>query len=288
VKRGAALLWPLVLAVACDTPVGDLPSDASHSVLGPGLRLRDVQNPMTATAACNGPCAGTFVDITSVVVTAIDTFDETNNGKSIGTVFVQDADMSLPYSGISLYEPAFIPANLRVAPGDVVDMTNSEYTEQHTIGSTVNFGTAFLPQMEKPPVQLSFETQVPAPVVVNLSDLLSFSPTGTSAGGRQWIGMLITLQNVTVVGAPTGDGSGRVTAPITNTVNAPSINNELWNLPENYFPPGTQFTSITGIVDYFFNIFICPRSAADLVFAPGNDAGTDAGSDDAGDAGDGG
>ncbi len=286
-KHGAALLWPLVLAVACDTPVGDQSTDASHSVLGPGLRLRDVQNP--AVGACQGgPCAGDFVDITSVVVTTIDTFDETHNGKSLGTVFVQDADQALPYSGISMYQPTFIPANLRVAPGDVVNMTNAQYTEQHTIGSTVNFGTAFLPQMNKPPVELSFETQVPAPVVINLSDLLNFSPDDASAGGRQWIGMLVTLQNVTVASPPTGDGTGRVTAPFTTTVNAPAINNELWDLPENYFPGGTTFTSVTGLVDYFFNIYVCPRSAADLVFAPGSDAGSDAGTvPDGGDAGDG-
>jgi len=247
-----------VVAVACDTPVGDLPSEAGHSVLGPGMRLRDVQNPANNLANQN-------VDITSVVVSAVDTFDETHNGKSLGTVFVQDADITGPLAGISMYSPTYIPANLRLAPGDVVNIVG-QYSEQHTIGSTVNFGTSFLPQMNKPQVTPSFETQAPQPIVVQLSDLETFGPDADGGGnGRKWVGMLIQLQDVTVAYAPTGDGTGRVTAPITDLVNSPAVNNELWDLPENSFPAGTHFTSITGICDFFFNIYIAPRSAADLV-----------------------
>jgi len=144
---------------------------------------------------------------------------------------------------------------------------SGQYVEQQTIGSTVNFAPDFLPQMNKPQVSASFETQLPKPVVVPLSDLDSFGN-----GGRKWIGMLVTVEDVTVIGPLVSDSSGRVSAPFTNTPNGAKINNELWDLQvwngsntANSFPTGTHFKSITGIVDFFFNIFIAPRSMADLV-----------------------
>ncbi len=264
-KHGAVLTLLFALAACSQAKDNDQPAPLNPSPLGSGLRLRDVQDP--SKKACNGmPCAGQTVNVTSVVVTAIDTFDETQNGKSRGTIFLQDADIAGPFAGISLYSPTFVPANLRVAPGDVVDMVG-QYTEQTTIGSTVTFppGT-FLPQMSKPQVSPSFETPFPAPALVSVSDLDNFTT------GRQWIGMLVTLQDVTVVGSPTAKGSGRVAANVTNTANGLQMNNELFDLQawtgtntSNSFAPGTHFKSITGIVDFFFNIFICPRSMADLV-----------------------
>jgi hypothetical protein len=56
-----------------------------------------------------------------------------------------------------------------------------------------------------------------------------------------------------------------VTSQLTTIVNGPAINNELYDLKENAYPANTHFKSITGIVDFFFSIYIAPRSAADLV-----------------------
>jgi len=265
VKHGALLTFSFALLACSAAKDNDQPTPiVDPTPLGNGSRLRDVQNP--STKLCNnGPCAGQNVDVTTVVVTAIDNFDETHNGKSRGTVFVQDADIVGPYAGISMYAPTFVPANLRLAPGDVINMTG-QYVEQQKIGSTVNFAPAFLPQMNKPQVFASFETQMPQPLVVQVSDLDSFDT------GRKFIGMLVTIQDVTVQGTLTSDTSGRISAAITTTANGVKVNNELWDLQlwngsntSNSFPPGTHFKSITGIVDYFFNLFIAPRSMDDLV-----------------------
>lgn len=250
-KRLGFLGLLALVAGACTTPAGDSPAPYDASVLGPGMRLRDVQDP------ANG-LAGQVVDVTSTVVTAIDNFDETKDGKSRGTVYLQDVDIPGPLAGISLFSPTFVPANLRLAPGDVVDM-NGQYVEQQTIGSTVNFAPNFLPQMAKPTVQQRFETNLPAPVVIDVTDLDDFSK------GRRWLGMLVQVQNVTVAHGPSADGSGRVTAQFNSFVNGAAISNELWDLPAGYFPDNTHFTSITGLVTFFFNLKIAPRSAADLV-----------------------
>jgi hypothetical protein len=252
----------LLAAAACVSSQrdNDQPDTTPHNALGTGERLRDIQNP--ASPSYDG--AGGTVTVSSVVVTAVDTFDETANGKSAGTIFVQDVDQSAPYAGVSLYSPTFIPGNLRLAPGDVINMTG-QYVEETTIGTTVTFpaGT-FLPQMSKPQVTQAFETQVPTPVLIQLTDLDDFVSTG-----RQWVGMLVTIQNVTP--GTLANNKGRVTAPLDGVTDGPEINNELFDLQtwtgsntSNSFPPGTTFKSITGVVDFFYNLFICPRSMADL------------------------
>jgi hypothetical protein len=241
----------VLLAGACTTPAGDPPAPYDASVLGPGMRLRDVQDP------ANG-LAGQVVNVSSVVVTAIDNFDETKDGKSRGTIYMQDVDIAGPLAGISLFSPTFVPANLRLAPGDVTDM-NGQYVEQQTIGTTVNFAPAFLPQMAKPTVEQRFETNLPDPVVIDLNDLNDFNT------GRRWLGMLVTVQDVTVAHGPSNDGSGRVTAPFTSFVNSPAVSNELYDLQAGAFADNTHFKSITGLVTFFFSLKIAPRSAADLV-----------------------
>lgn len=250
--RRIASLFPLALAVACSSPAGDPPADYTPNVLGVGKRLRDVQAP-------NSGLAGQNVRVTSVVVTAIDNFDETADGKSRGTIYLQDVDVAGPYAGISLFSPSFIPANLRLAPGDVVDL-DGQYVEQQSIGATVNFAPAFLPQMVKPATTFRYETKEPEPVVIQEADLESFDT------GRKWIGVLVTLQNVLVENAPVADKSGkRITAAITSNANSPDISNELFPLALGAFPDNTTFKSVTGVVTFFFNLKIAPRSAADLV-----------------------
>ncbi len=240
----------VVASVACSQRPGDDPVPASPSVLGHGKRLRDVQQP-------NAGYVGKEVLVTSAVVTAVDNFDETGDGKSRGTIWLQDVDVASPYGGISLFAPSFQPANLRLAPGDVVDL-DGQYVEQQTIGTTVNFAPFFLPQLVQPATTFRYETAVPAPVEIQLSDLNTF------ADGRKWNGMLVTIKNVTVEMAPIADKTGkRRTAAFTSDKNAPAISNELFEFPD--FAAGTTFKSITGIVTFFFNLKIAPRFAADMV-----------------------
>ena len=83
-----ALVAVGVAVSGCSQRAGDDPVPANPSVLGPGKRLRDVQ----------APGAG-FVDkdvlVTSAVVTAVDNFDETGDGKSRGTIWLQDVDQEI-------------------------------------------------------------------------------------------------------------------------------------------------------------------------------------------------
>lgn len=245
-----------VSIAACGTPKGDPPSVKEPNPLGDGLRIREVQAPgMAPPASAN---AGSTLSVTSAVVTAIDTFDETSDGKSRGTIYFQDADQALPLGGVSAFSPSFQPANLRLFPGDVVDI-HGQYVELHTLGTTVNFGAAFLPQFDKPNVAFRTETtRLPDPVAIDPLDLFDFGK------GRRWIGMLVKVTNLQVLAATAS--KGRVTYPMISAIqNGPAISNELYDLKAGDLADGQTLQSVTGIVTFFFNLKIAPRSAADIV-----------------------
>ncbi len=218
---------------------------------GPGLRLSQVTDP-------KAECANRDVYVTGVVVGAVDQFDETQDGKSRGTIYVQDLESKNPYSGVSLFSPTFIPNNLRIAAGDVLDLQGS-FVETKTIGATVDFGDESLPQMSQPIGTFRFDGRSPDPVIIKPEDLVDY------ASGRRWLGMLVKMENVTLT-AKGISNKGRVTATISGEGrDAPTVTNELFDLPLDSLTQGKQYKSITGIVTYFFNLHISPRGPEDLV-----------------------
>lgn len=242
-------------ALSCGTRDNDAHFDAGlPSPIGTGSRIREVSNP----ALENHPKHLDNVNVTGATVTLTDTFDETNNGKSRGNIYVQDVNSQEPFSGMTLFSPTFIPGDLKVAPGDVLDL-NGQYQEIASLGTAIFPAGEFLPEIAKPISTFRFEYKAPEPRVIDAADLEDY------AKGRGWIGMLVTIQNVTMVDALADSRkTGRVSAHLSSIKNAQLVN-ELYDLKEGAFPAGTHFASITGIVTYFFTLHIAPRSAADLV-----------------------
>jgi hypothetical protein len=255
----ALALAPLGLG-ACSTLSGDPSADAAANPLGTGLRIAQVQNPSSPDHM-----NGATVQVSSAVVTWLDTFDETHDGKSVGTLYIQDVGSSAPYAGIGVYEPNYVPASLTVLPGDVLDFVGP-YTEEASIGSATFDKGTFLPQLSKPVGTFRYEFVPPPPATVTSSELEGTDPG--FAVGRKWINMLATLNDVTI--AEGTQLSGRVTYPFSSgdggiDGNSVAISNELYNLGPTDFPAGTHFKTVTGIVTWFFSFQIAPRSAADLV-----------------------
>jgi hypothetical protein len=236
---------------------GDPPAPYKPHPLGSGLRIADVQDPKSASYAPN-----TDVNLTSLAVLWVDSFDETKDGKSLGTVFVQDVGSTAPYSAISVYQPSFVPSDLRPLPGDVLDFVGP-YQEVANIGKAQFSPGQTLPQLAKPVGTFRYEYQVPAPKPIALADLDDYST------GRSWEGMLVTVSDVYAIAA-TSSG-GRVTYTLapgldaSTNVNTVSMSNEEYDLKSTDFPPGTHFKSVTGLVTWFFSYHIAPRAPADLV-----------------------
>ena len=203
-----------------------------------------------------------------LTVTAVDRWDETGNG-AVGTVYLQDTVNPTPiYAATSLFAPSFSPPDLRVLPGDVLDVTG---TYEEFIGPTSGpfQRCQTLPQITGAAV-FRYDGEVPAPVEIQPSDLSTYD------GARKYLSMLVSVKNVVL----TADGafaSGRYSA----TVNIPS--GTAWAITDELFDVGHQmplhqgdtFDSVTGIVTYFYGYHLTPRSLADFkkAGAPAPDGG---------------
>jgi hypothetical protein len=255
----AVVALALALA-ACSAGNGDVPSKKEIGPpVGDGNRIREIADP----GVPGRPAPGSDVNVTGVTVVAVDTFDETKNGKSRGTIFVQDLGSTEPYSGIGIFAPAFVPGDLRVAAGDVLDL-RGEYQENKNIGTAIFPEGQVLPQLSRPVATFRYDFRPPAAREIDIKDLNDY------ALGRRWIGMLVTVKNVAIDGRLSESG-GRVTGFLlpkgsgADDRNRPTVTNELYDLKVNDAESNQGYASITGVVTYFFNLHIAPRSAADLV-----------------------
>jgi hypothetical protein len=255
----------VVLHVACDYRGAD-PTPAPPTA----LHIRDVTNPSLSTHPANSA----EVSIRGASYLLTDTFDETQDGRSKGTVYLQDVGSDLPYSGVSLFQPTYSPEDLALVAGDVVQLRGS-YVEESSIGKTTFVNGRLLIQIFKPVVQFQYDSlpkgslSLLSPAVINVTDLNDFTI------GRQWGSMLVTVENVTFADNLSGDGLGRFVAHITPDAsgNGAEISNELFDLSSwNTAQPtgakitrGTTFKSLTGIVTWFGVYHIAPRSPDDIV-----------------------
>lgn len=245
-----------------------LPPAADASALGAGDRLSTV-NDRSVT-----PNAPADVDVTGVVVVAKDDFDETGDGKSSGNLYVQDAlDTAPAFGGIEIFGPSYSPPDLRVRPGDVIDV-RGPYSEFAGPSSAPFPAGQTLPEISNGIVSFRYETPLPLPRKADrgrppiLEDLTSYD------SGRKWLGVLVTLDDVTIAADGTKDAAGRYKAKLTTVSQSGSVyvTNALFAL--DTLPAGdggasplaanAHFASITGIVQYFFDFSIAPRSADDL------------------------
>ena len=269
---GPRLAFISILAcAACSVTTGGDPH-SNNGVPPPGgkdKRIKDVANPdadghkdyLTAPVAISG-----------AIVVAVDKFDETADGKSTGTIYVQDLGSKDAFSGITLFAPTFNPGNLAVGAGDVLDL-DGQYTEAATIGPKVTFAPgSVLPQISKPVATFRYETQVPDPVDIDVNDLADF------AKGRRWMGMLVRVKDVTLQqdAASTATSNGRVSANLTAGMGGactapfpkpPSLINALFDVEALGLKQGTKLASVTGVVGFFCNLQLAPRSPADIVVA---------------------
>ena len=268
----APLLCLIVLALApfaCSAREPDQPSDGgTPSALGTGSRIRDLTRPLLGDPTDNiAPNPGHPTQNSSVYVTGAsflvkDVFDETMDGKSLGAIYVQDTGSQAPFSGIQLYETTYEPANIQFATGDVIDLTGA-YQDYAYSGFPA--GQSY-PELDKPIATFRFEYTAPAPVKIDINDL-QVNTQAQFDKGYQWLGMLVEVDNVSLVAALADDGKGRVSGPLITAggSNAPTIANQLYDLQTTAYPVGQKFTKIIGIVTYFFNFQISPRSPADIV-----------------------
>ena len=264
--------------ITSDGSVGDPLSEPNADVLGDGQRLRDVVGePVWFSAEneesvnCESP-SPTLVKLTGQVVVAIDRHDETGEG-ALGNMYIVDVyaedEEQLPYSGITVFGPAFSPPDLRIFEGDVVDTLGNLI---EFLGPTVGkFGACkSLPEISGT-MGLRFDGGgVFSKTLVDANGGASrWEPVLGYANARQWLGMLVRFEGVRIVGEPE-ENNGRYTAAIdmgqVTQDDQIYLSNELFDL-EADGPPltdGTQFGSVTGVLTYFYGFKLAPRSIDDF------------------------
>jgi hypothetical protein len=261
-----ASLALLAFTPSCQSEKGDPHSpEVEPQPEGKDYRIREIADPASPAKAAHK----TPVQVSGAVVVAVDKFDETRNGRSAGTIYVADLGSQEPYSGISLFNPSFIPGNLRVGAGDALDL-RGEFQENQDLPILFAPG-AFLVQLANAIGTFRFEAQLPPPV-----ELESVEELADYAKGRKWLNMLVTVKNVTLDGDPfgssgrqsfnlmpeTSEGQVKCEAPFPKV---PTLTNELMDLEPLQLKKDTVIKSLTGVVTFFCNLHIAPRSAADIV-----------------------
>lgn len=252
--------------------LGDPPSKPLANPFGDGARLCDIILPATWEDAkntmsvnCKNVPPTHDVSSSGLTVVAIDTYDETGNGKSAGNYYIEDTNCAgKPFAGVTVFSPSFSPPDLRLAPGDVIDFLGS--AEEFIGPSSGSFGSCFtLPELTGT-LSLRFDGATPEPVPIKDLDLKSYDTA------RPYLGMLVKMTgepNVVINGDATAS-SGRYTAALNvgagTASTVPHITNELYDIQTAgpALKDTMTFKSVTGIVTYFYGFHLAPRSPADF------------------------
>lgn len=198
---------------------------------------------------------GTAVTLCGVVVTAVDGFGELQGG-----VYVMDPAGG-PYSGVGvrITNPA-VSAGIQV--GDLIDVRGGVKDEfaltSDTTGRTITQVNA--PMGGALSLSKVGDGTVPVPQLVDPRALAA-----SDEEAEKWEGVLVKVQEVAVIRAPSGVSSSDPTLTEMTTTGPLRVGGTLTALDPAVIQRDQCFAEIVGIGDYFFNYKILPRTPADLV-----------------------
>lgn len=274
-------LFALFSVVACSSAGGGDLNHVDHTPIQLGTPIADANDPSkpnhlhlcgshaTLTATICGPgdyCPKTCPSLSmkGVVVTGVDRYDETGDGKSIGNIYVQDpvqtGDRGTPFSGLTLFAAQIVPSDLPLQSGDGVDIAGAY--DPFPGPNTTSIFPVPLPEMNKGSLGLSYEGHDPTPVDVTIADFQD------PKVGVAFVGRLVRVKNVTI----SGDFSlPRHEAPIDGSAGAAGAK---LVMAAQFFPlddaagfgaaKGKTYSSVVGVLNYFFSFKLCPRSTEDF------------------------
>src|SRR5580704_3955062 len=256
----------LSLFFACRSS-GDDNSDIDAPGSGGGfMTIQQVQDPSTA--------AGTAVSVQNVVVTAVDLF-----GTRTGDFWIEEPGGG-PFSGVLVFPPAAALTTVSsLVPGDIVTITGAEKDEFALTGSDADPTGRTDTELEQisggmMSIMVTGSGAVPAPATIDLSMIgkLYDPAQGSSNGGgsafnaawQMWEGVLVTATNVDAFGAPKKFGSGGADQYDLDISGDAEMEGSLTDITQSGIGVDTCLATLTGVVDYFYNFLIYPRSAADF------------------------
>ncbi|MBV8757124.1 MAG: hypothetical protein JO257_07620, partial [Deltaproteobacteria bacterium] len=226
---------------------------------GGAVKIQDVQNDTMPP--------GTPVTLHGVVVTAIDNF-----GGKMGDIWVEEPEGGT-YSGVHVFGAASTDV-AALAVGDLVDITGAVKDEFALTGSNADPSGRTVTEL-KPAAAGSLSVKktgtgtVPAPVVVDalaigmMSDADTQGPMFTAAW-EPYEGVLVSVANVDALGAPKAFGSTMAADAYSfNITGVAKVEGNMTDITMSGIKRNTCM-SLTGVVDYFYDYLVLPRSASDL------------------------
>lgn len=217
--------------------------------------------------------AGTPVAVQGVVVTAIDSF-----GGKTGNIWIEEPEGG-PLSGVLVYNaPITDVASLNV--GDLVTITDGQKADFALTGSNADTTGRTDTEIEavsggKLSVTKTGTGTVPAPATVDALSIGMISDADAqgsnfSAAWKMWDGVLVTVTNVSALSAPKSFGSTTPT-PADNydfgITGVAKVEGSLTDITQLGIARASCLGSVTGVVDYFYDYLILPRSPADISVA---------------------
>lgn len=249
--------WALpavALIAACSSGGGDLNRlNENPKILGnpiasqaaPATRLQDNQT----------------IKAQGVVVIAVDNYDDTGAG-AVGDIYVQDpvqtGPKGTPWSGLRLYRPTKNPPDLELAPGQGVNLVGNFVAFAGPPGATPFGDGVYVPQASQAALTLTYEGRPPEPVDLTIADLKD------PVVGMQYASRLVRFKDVDLKRDFAGS---RPEAAIYDTSGDLVLSAKLYPLHLDKTvnaKTGTKLKSVVGVLDYFYNFKLCPRSRADV------------------------
>jgi hypothetical protein len=254
--RKLSLLALILGFAACRDSAGggdDQPTIDS-STGGSDVKIQDIQN--------EAMTSGTAVSIKGVVVTAID-----NYGGKTGDFWIQEPEGG-EFSGLHVFgAPLDQVAALTV--GDIIDISGAEKDEFQYMDFDPGYGITELKPLSggmmtitKTGMTMVLQPQlVDARMIGGLQDYVA-----RHAEWEKWEGVLIKIENVTA----TSDSACVGTACNDDTLNKFDVTGDvvvesaLSAIPDPAVVEGDCLGSVTGVLDYFFDYLLLPRSTNEI------------------------
>ncbi len=242
-----------------NTTDGNTNGDGTGS--GGDVKIQDVQNDQMPP--------GTPVTLRGVVVTAIDNF-----GAKVGDIWVEEPEGGT-YSGVHVFGATTTDVGA-LAVGDLVDVTGAVKDEfAYGGGSNGSGDTSGRTVTELKPASagsLSVKKvgtgTLPAPVMVDALMIGQMSDADTqgpmfSAAWEPYEGVLVSIPSVSAVGAPKAFGAKNPDQYSFNITGVAKVESNMADVTMSNIGRNSCL-NMTGVVDYFFDYLVLPRSAADI------------------------
>ncbi len=256
----------LALVVGCRGGSGDDTNIDAPAVVG-AVTIQQVQS--------DSMPPGTAVALQGVVVTAIDTF-----GAKTGDIWVEEPTGGA-FSGVHVFNaPVSVVATLSV--GDIVNISGAVKAEFALTGSNADTTGRTETELEPPTAGGSMTVTktgtgtVPAPAVVDaLAIGEMYDASMAAAGGgtafsnawAMWDGVLVTTANVSALSAPKAFGSVTPTPADSYDFGITGVAKVEGNFVDitSESVARNSCLNVTGVVSYFYDYLVLPRTTADLV-----------------------